>query len=197
MPQRLAELRRYVHGWMGYFALAAHMRLIEKFDQWLRRRLRMCFWKRWRLVRTRVRNLRDLDSPPVGLPPCEESQGAMAHGEDHCQRCRDDERLAACPGTGIAGPTGSASSNRLVRTRTLRGVGAGRGNPPGYPIRLRHQTCQPQLSHVAVPLRAWLTRMRRSLGSGNRSRQLGRTSYHRHGGIHRTAREPYLRTRWV
>ena len=63
MPQRLAELRRYVQGWMGYFALAAHMRLFEKFDQWLRRRLRMCFWKRWRLVRTRVRNLLDLGVP--------------------------------------------------------------------------------------------------------------------------------------
>lgn len=25
----------------------------------------------------------------------------------------------------------SLSSNRVVRTRTLRGVGAGRGNPPG------------------------------------------------------------------
>ena len=39
------------------------MRLFEKFDQWLRRRLRMCFWKRWRLVRTRVRNLLDLGVP--------------------------------------------------------------------------------------------------------------------------------------
>ena len=27
--------------------------------------------------------------------------------------------------------------NRLVRTRMLGGVGAGRGNPPGYPISLR------------------------------------------------------------
>ena len=63
MPQRLTELRRYVQGWMGYFALAAQMRLFEQLDQWLRRRLRMCFWKRWRLVRTRVRNLLDLGVP--------------------------------------------------------------------------------------------------------------------------------------
>ena len=32
------------------------------------------------------------------------------------------------------GATCSPSSNRLVRTRMLGGVGAGRGNPPGYPI---------------------------------------------------------------
>ena len=29
-------------------------------DQWLRRRLRMCYWKRWRYTRTKVRNLRRL-----------------------------------------------------------------------------------------------------------------------------------------
>jgi len=26
-------------------------------DEWLRRRIRMCFWKQWRYVRTKVRNL--------------------------------------------------------------------------------------------------------------------------------------------
>ncbi|MFN9915999.1 MAG: group II intron maturase-specific domain-containing protein, partial [Pirellulaceae bacterium] len=36
LPQRLAELRRSVQGWTGYFALAAQMRLFEPFDQWLR-----------------------------------------------------------------------------------------------------------------------------------------------------------------
>ncbi|MBW3600327.1 MAG: ParA family protein [Planctomycetes bacterium] len=32
------------------------------------------------------------------------------------------------------GPACSPSTNRLVRTRMLGGVGAGRGDPPGYPI---------------------------------------------------------------
>jgi RNA-directed DNA polymerase len=32
-----------LHGWAGYFALAAQMRLFENLDQWIRRRLRMCF----------------------------------------------------------------------------------------------------------------------------------------------------------
>jgi len=57
MTQRLGELGRYVHGWAGYFALAKQMRLFENLDQWIRRRLRMCFWKRWRFVRTRIQNL--------------------------------------------------------------------------------------------------------------------------------------------
>ncbi len=48
---------------MGYFALAKQMRLFENLDQWIRRRLRMCFWKRWRFVRTRVQNLLALGVP--------------------------------------------------------------------------------------------------------------------------------------
>lgn len=63
MDQRLAELRRYLQGWAGYFALAAQLKLFDQFDQWIRRRLRMCFWKRWRLVRTRIRNLLALGVP--------------------------------------------------------------------------------------------------------------------------------------
>jgi RNA-directed DNA polymerase len=63
MTQRLAELRRSVQGWTGYFALAPQRRLFDKFDQWIRRRVRICLWKRWRSVRTRVRNLLDLGVP--------------------------------------------------------------------------------------------------------------------------------------
>ncbi len=47
----------------GCFALAKQMRLFENLDQWIRRRLRMCFWKRWRFVRTRVQNLLALGVP--------------------------------------------------------------------------------------------------------------------------------------
>ena len=30
---------------------------ISELDQWLRRRIRMCYWKQWRRTRTKVRNL--------------------------------------------------------------------------------------------------------------------------------------------
>jgi len=63
MDRRLADLRRYLQGWAGYFALAAQLKLFDQFDQWIRRRLRMCFWKRWRFVRTRIRNLLALGVP--------------------------------------------------------------------------------------------------------------------------------------
>lgn len=63
MEQRMSELRRYLRGWMGYFGLAAQLKLFDHFDQWLRRRIRMCFWKRWRYVRTRRRELTRLGVP--------------------------------------------------------------------------------------------------------------------------------------
>lgn len=63
MEQRMSELRSYLRGWMGYFGLAAQLKLFDRLDQWLRRRLRMCYWKRWRYVRTRRRELIRLGVP--------------------------------------------------------------------------------------------------------------------------------------
>ena len=53
----------YLRGWMGYFGLAPGVKLFDKLDQWIRRRIRMCYWKRWRLPRTRTRELMKLGVP--------------------------------------------------------------------------------------------------------------------------------------
>lgn len=63
MEQRMSELRSYLRGWTGYFGLAAQLKLFDRLDQWLRRRLRMCFWKRWRYARTRRKELIRLGVP--------------------------------------------------------------------------------------------------------------------------------------
>jgi len=57
MSRRLRELARYLRGWMGYFGLSGYYRPIAEIDGWIRRRIRMCFWKMWRKPRTRIRNL--------------------------------------------------------------------------------------------------------------------------------------------
>jgi len=41
---------------MGYFGISDYYRPIPEIDHWLRR-VRMCYWKQWRYVRTKVRNL--------------------------------------------------------------------------------------------------------------------------------------------
>jgi RNA-directed DNA polymerase len=45
MEDRIIRLNRYLMGWIGYFRLASAMNHCEKFDPWIRRRLRMCQWK--------------------------------------------------------------------------------------------------------------------------------------------------------
>ena len=57
MRHRLAKLAQYVRGWMGYFGISQYYRPIPELDEWLRRRVRMCYWKQWRRARTKVRHL--------------------------------------------------------------------------------------------------------------------------------------------
>ena len=60
MAYRFRKLAQYVRGWMGYFGISDYYRPIPEIDQWLRRRVRMCYWKQWRYVRTKVKNLLSL-----------------------------------------------------------------------------------------------------------------------------------------
>jgi RNA-directed DNA polymerase len=47
----LRELRRYAVGWMNYFGLSQAYRVIPELDQWVRRRVRMYYWKQWKRAR--------------------------------------------------------------------------------------------------------------------------------------------------
>lgn len=57
MDERFERLNRYLRGWMNYFGISQHYSPIEELDGWLRRRIRMCYWKQWRRPRTRIANL--------------------------------------------------------------------------------------------------------------------------------------------
>ena len=57
MAYRISKLNEYIRGWIQYFGLSQYYRPLPEIDAWLRRRLRMCFWKQWRSVKTRVREL--------------------------------------------------------------------------------------------------------------------------------------------
>ena len=57
MEYRYGKLAEYVRGWMNYYGISEYYRPIPLIDEWLRRRLRMCYWKQWRYARTKVRNL--------------------------------------------------------------------------------------------------------------------------------------------
>jgi hypothetical protein len=55
---RKEKLNQLIRGWINYFKLANMKTLLERLDAWLRRRLRMVTWKRWKRVRTRFTNLK-------------------------------------------------------------------------------------------------------------------------------------------
>ena len=57
MHYRFDKLAQYLRGWLGYFGISQYYRPIPELDEWLRRRVRMCYWKQWRHTRTKVRHL--------------------------------------------------------------------------------------------------------------------------------------------
>ncbi|MCP4379629.1 MAG: group II intron reverse transcriptase/maturase, partial [bacterium] len=60
MSYRIKKLNQYLQGWVAYFGISEYYRPFQKLDSWIRRRIRMCYWKQWRYARTKVRELRRL-----------------------------------------------------------------------------------------------------------------------------------------
>ena len=63
MQRRYGEIRTYVQGWMNYFGIALKYNDAVEMDHWLRRRIRMCYWKQWRRARRRIGELIKLGAP--------------------------------------------------------------------------------------------------------------------------------------
>ena len=57
MEYRFLKLKRAIVGWVNYFAIADMKSIIKIIDEWLRRRVRMCFWKQWKKIKTKHDNL--------------------------------------------------------------------------------------------------------------------------------------------
>ena len=92
----LRELRRYVVGWMNYFGISQLYRVVPELDQWLRRRVRMYYWKQWKRARRRRRQLVRL-----GIHPAEVYKATRSHrgywfmaGTSIVQRALDNGWLA-------------------------------------------------------------------------------------------------------
>ena len=138
MRRRLTELRRYLRGWIGYFGLAQQLAEFSNLDGWIRRRVRMCFWKQWRYPRTKIRKMMELGvSRKLAILHgiSRKSHWRMSHP---CHALRDAQQMARRTRTNFAKANleraCSTSKNRLVRTRMLGGVGAAVSNGRGYPI---------------------------------------------------------------
>jgi RNA-directed DNA polymerase len=54
------ELGHYLQGWQGYFGFCQTPTVLERLNQWIRRRLRSAAWKQWRSGKRRYARLRQL-----------------------------------------------------------------------------------------------------------------------------------------
>jgi len=57
MGERVRRLSRYIKGWLGYYGLSEYKKPIAELDGWIRRRVRMCYWKQWKCRGTRIGKL--------------------------------------------------------------------------------------------------------------------------------------------
>ena len=57
MDYRLHKLGQYLRGWTAYFGISQYYRPVPELDDWIRRRVRMCYWKQWRWARTKIKHL--------------------------------------------------------------------------------------------------------------------------------------------
>ena len=59
----MENIKVYIRGWLGYFGIASMKMTMQRWDEWLRRRLRVYIWKQWKVPKARIRNLMKLGIP--------------------------------------------------------------------------------------------------------------------------------------
>ncbi|MEJ1472233.1 MAG: group II intron reverse transcriptase/maturase [Candidatus Sedimenticola sp. (ex Thyasira tokunagai)] len=57
MKYQLFKTSQFIRGWINYFGIANCYQLCVDLDHWIRRRVRMAYWRQWRKPRTKVRSL--------------------------------------------------------------------------------------------------------------------------------------------
>ena len=59
----LLRLRRFTVGWLSYYSISDMKSKIKELNEWLRRRIRQIFWKQWKKVSAKFKNLKKLGVP--------------------------------------------------------------------------------------------------------------------------------------
>ena len=57
---RVLRLTQFIRGWVNYFDMADMKRLLQDSDEWLRHRIRAIYWKQWKKVKTKFKELKKL-----------------------------------------------------------------------------------------------------------------------------------------
>ena len=150
MEYRLTKLAEYLRGWMGYFGISEYYREIPEIDGWIRRRVRLCYWKQWRLCRTKNSGTAETGCPAWHIHSGRtESRRPVGYVPQACRPARYDQpmaeesRFAICQRTVGEDPLPGYGpvilSNRRMRTRLYGGVGAGGEKPPATRLAVQSQ----------------------------------------------------------
>ena len=102
-----AELARYLRGWIGYFGKCETPSVLQRLEEWTRRRLRSAIWKQWKRGSVRFAELRKRG---VGKDLAAKTAGS-AHGP---------WRLANSPALSIALPNAYFDSLGIPRLAGVR-----------------------------------------------------------------------------
>lgn len=57
---REEKYQQFVRGWVNYFKLADMKKLLQRTDEWARRRIPAVYWKQWKKIKTKYRMLKAL-----------------------------------------------------------------------------------------------------------------------------------------
>lgn len=57
MGYQLFKVSQFLRGWINYYGIANTYQASVDLDHWIRRRIRICYWRQWRKPRTKVQNL--------------------------------------------------------------------------------------------------------------------------------------------
>jgi len=57
---RALKLTQFIRGWVNYFGMADMKNLLIETDKWLRHKIRAIYWKQWKKVRTKYKELKKL-----------------------------------------------------------------------------------------------------------------------------------------
>nr|WP_242549536.1 group II intron maturase-specific domain-containing protein [Alicyclobacillus mali (ex Roth et al. 2021)] len=85
IQERIRKVNAYILGWVAYYRLAAMQTHCMRFDEWIRRRVRMCIWKQRKRVRTRYRELRALGIAEEVVHMTANSQRAVGVSRELCK----------------------------------------------------------------------------------------------------------------
>ena len=57
---RALKLTQFIRGWVNYFGMADMKKLLSQTDEWLRHKIRAIYWKQWKKVKTKFKELKKL-----------------------------------------------------------------------------------------------------------------------------------------